>query len=35
MEPEKILDERLSTLHEYFTKYDKRLKKQGMTLLML
>lgn len=34
-EPEKIVDERLSTLHEYFTNHDKRLRKRGMTLLRL
>ena len=34
-EPEKIVDERLSTLHEYFTNHNKRLRKRGMTLLRL
>lgn len=34
-EPEEILDERLSTLHDYFKEHDKRLRQRGMTLLRL
>lgn len=34
-EPEKIVDERLTLLHEFFSEHDKRLRKRGMTLLRL
>ena len=34
-EPEAILDERLSSLHDFFKDNDKRLRQRGMTLLRL
>lgn len=34
-EPEKIVDERLTLLHDFFSVHDKRLRKRGMTLLRL
>jgi len=34
-EPEQIVDERLSVLHEYFANNDKRLRIRGITLLRL
>lgn len=34
-EPEQILDDRLSVLHQYFKDNDKRLRQRGMTLLRL
>ena len=34
-EPEKIVDERHTLLHEFFAEHDKRLRKRGMTLLRL
>jgi transposase len=34
-EPEVVVDERLKQLHIYFTENEKRLKKRGVTLLML
>jgi transposase len=34
-EPEPVLDERLSPLHDFFTTQEKRLRQRGMTLLRL